>query len=88
MKYPMKEVMSPFGGTTYEEMTHQEYEERLNWFKDYMETHQNETSKSMQGYVSYLRQWFSDSSCDGLPDYKTRYMFHKLPMSSNVYLFH
>lgn len=90
MSYPMKAVTSPFGGTDYVEMNHQEYEDRLAWFRDHLESLQNEEdlSKSMEGYVAYLRQWFSDGQCDGLLDYQMRYNLHTLPMSSNIYLFH
>lgn len=30
-------------------------------------------------------QWLGEDCCDGLPDFKTRHMLHRLPMNYNVY---
>ena len=36
MHYPKIEVESPFGGTTWREMTEEEYSNQLDWYRNYM----------------------------------------------------
>lgn len=85
MNYPMKEVRSSFGGTTYEEMTPEEYEEELDFFRFLLERLSNNSTRREQEYASYLRRWFSDEKCDGWDSFEFRHQMHKLPMSFNVY---
>lgn len=88
MKYPMIESTSPFGGVTYREMLPEEYEERLNFYRNYFVHYSNDPSRRSQEYVSYLRRWFGNESCDGWPNFETRYAMHQLPMSANEFMFH
>lgn len=81
MSYPVIAKSSPFGGICYKEMTPEEYEKELQWFRDY----ESSDCRIDQEYSRYLARWFSNESCDGWPDFKTRYKLHKLPMSLNVY---
>ena len=85
MKYPMICVFDPWIGETYREMTPAEYEEKLDWFRNYIKENENDTARRAQEYVSYLKRWLGDGPCDGLPNYKLRKGFHHLPMSYNVY---
>lgn len=87
MKYPMKEFTNFWGGTEYREMTAVEYEEQIQWYKNYMERHKNDTARRVQDYISYLKSWFGDIRCDGWPNFETRYTMHQLPMSFNVYTY-
>lgn len=88
MSYPMIETTSPFGGTVYREMRPEEYEERLNFYRNYIARYSNDAARRTKEYISYLARWFGDDTCDGLPDFQTRYRLHQLPMSPNVFMFH
>lgn len=85
MSYPMIEKMNFWGEMEYREMTADEYEEKLDWFRDYIKRNENNACRRIEEYVSYLRRWFSDSRCDGFNSFSTRYMLHQIPMSYNVY---
>lgn len=87
MNYPEKLVCDPFVGEYYREMTPQEYEDQIQWYKDYIKKHEGDTSRRMEDYISYLKTWFSDNSCDGFPNFQQRYTLHKLPMPMNIYLY-
>lgn len=82
MSYPMKETR--FG---YKEMTPQEYEEELNFYRSSIEDYLSRPGHLNQEYGRYLKRWFSDESCDGAANYETRYRFHRLPMAANTYMF-
>lgn len=85
MHYPKIEVESPFGGTTWREMTEEEYSNQLDWYRNYMMKNQNAFSRRTQEYVSYLRRWFGLVDCDGWQDFTSRSAMHQLPMPMNVY---
>lgn len=85
MHYPKIEVESPFGGTTWREMTEEEYTNQLDWYCNYMMKNQNASSRRIQEYVSYLRRWFGSVDCDGWQDFTSRSAMHQLPMPMNVY---
>lgn len=87
MKYPEKLVFDPILGERYREMTPQEYEDQIQWYKDYLKKHKDDKSRRVADYVSYLGRWFSNSSCDGLPNFKARHTLHTLPMPMNIYLY-
>ncbi|MCM1323925.1 MAG: hypothetical protein NC218_07175 [Acetobacter sp.] len=61
------------------------YDARIEWFRNFIKEHENDKPRRYQEYVSYLRQWFSDGQCDGLPNFKARHTLHQLPMSMNIY---
>lgn len=85
MHYPKIEVESPFGGTTWREMTEEEYSNQLDWYRNYMMKNQDASSCRTQEYVSYLRRWFGPVDCDGWQDFTSRSAMHQLPMPMNVY---
>lgn len=85
--YPMIEVSSPFGGSTYRPMTQDEYEGKINFFRSFIQKYQNDNSRCTKEYIAYLQRWFSNEECDGLPNFQTRYEYHRLPMSMNIYLY-
>ena len=85
MHYPKIEVESPFGGTTWREMTEEEYSNELDWYRNYITKNQNASSRRIQEYVSYLKRWFGPVACDGWQDFASRFAMHKLPMPINVY---
>ncbi len=85
MKYPSVEVNDPLIGTFYREMSPEEYEEKIQWYKDYIKRNEKDMVRRTKEYVAYLRRWFGDDSCDGLPNFKARHNLHTLPMSFNVY---
>lgn len=87
MKYPMINKYDPFLGDIVREMTAQEYEEQLLWYRDYIKTNISSESRKVQDYVSYLESWFSNNECDGLLNFETRYTFHTLPMPFNIYIY-
>ena len=84
-KYPMKEVASPFGGTTYREMTPDEYTQQLAWFETAMYRYLDSKYRREREYGSYLWRWFGDGQCDGSPDIFHRLDNHLLPMPYNIY---
>ena len=45
MHYPKIEVESPFGGTTWREMTEEEYSNQLDWYRNYMMKNQNASAE-------------------------------------------
>lgn len=86
MKYPSVEVNDPLIGTFYREMSPEEYEEWVQWYRDYIKKYENnEPSRRIEEYILYLKCWFGDGPCDGLPNFKARYTLHTLPMSFNIY---
>ena len=86
MKYPMEECYdSLFGETFYREMSPATYDKKIQWFRDYIKSNENDKARRAQEYVSYLKRWFSDQPCDGLPSFKIRHTLHQLPMSYNMY---
>lgn len=85
MHYPKIEVESPFGGTTWREMTEEEYSNQLDWYRNYMMKNQNASSRRTREYVSYLQRWFGPVDCDGWQDFTSRFAMHQLPMPMNVY---
>lgn len=87
MKYPIEEVYDVFLGTVYREMSPETYDKKIQWFKDYIKKNDRDPSRRVQEYVDYLRRWFSNSPCDGLPNFKVRHNLHKLPMSFNTYTY-
>lgn len=87
MGYPMKECESPFGGTTFREMTVTEYLMQLEFYRNYIKNHKNDSSRRVQDYISYLERWFGDGLCDGVESYEQRFRLHKLPMTANSYMF-
>lgn len=86
MSYPMKDIYTPFG-CTYREMTPQEYEEALEFYRSSIERHLSSTGRLEREYGKYLERWFSDKPCDGIVSYEMRYRFHRLPMAANTYMF-
>jgi len=89
MSYPMKEVRVDFGNSSpvYREMTPQEYEKSLNFYRMQMEAYSLSSARLSCEYGSYLKRWFSDGECDGLENYEMRYRLHKLPMAFNTYCY-
>ena len=89
MSYPMKEVRVDFGNSSpvYREMTPQEYEKTLNFYRMQMEAYSLSSARLSREYGSYLKRWFSNEECDGLENYKMRYRLHQLPMSFNTYCY-
>ncbi len=88
MKYPTVEVNDPFLGPVYREMSPEEYEDKIEWYRNYIERLEHDSApRRLKEYASYLRRWFGESSCDGLPNFKIRYTLHTLPMSFNVYFY-
>lgn len=85
MNYPMKEVYSQFGGTTYREMTPMEYEEKLDFYRGLLARLSNRATRREEEYAGYLRRWFGNEKCDGWDSFELRHQMHKLPMSFNVY---
>ena len=85
MHYPKIEVESPFGGTTWREMTEEEYSNELDWYRNYITKNQNASSRRIQEYVSYLKRWFGPVDCDSWQDFTSRFAMHQLPMPMNVY---
>lgn len=89
MSYPMKEVRVDFGNSSpvYREMTPQEYEKSLNFYRMQMEAYSLSSARLSREYGSYLKRWFSNERCDGLENYEMRYRLHKLPMAFNTYCY-
>lgn len=85
MNYPMKEINDPFIGPIYREMTPAEYDEQLEHYREYIKNNEKHPSRRIQEYLSYLKRWFGDGSCDGLMNFQTRYNCHVLPMAYNIY---
>lgn len=87
MKYPMISYPNPFdySQTIYREMTPAEYDEQIQWFKDYIKSNEYNHTRRDQEYVDYLKRWFGDGPYDGLPNFKARHNLHQLPMSYNIY---
>lgn len=86
MSYPMKEINTPFG-TSYKEMTPQEYEKSLDFYRSQIEIYSSREGRLNHEYGNYLKRWFSDKPCDGMKSYEMRYRFHRLPMAANTYMF-
>ena len=66
-------------------MTHEEYERKLQWYRDYIVRNENDKSRRGQEYLSYLKRWFGDGRCDGIANYQERYKRKTLPMPYNIY---
>ena len=61
------------------------YDEKLDWYRNYVVKHTNATSRRDKEYVSYLTRWFSnDINCDG-GTFDRKYSRKQLPMSYNEY---
>jgi hypothetical protein len=71
----------------YREMTSQEYEKALNFYRSQIEVYLSSSGRLNREYGKYLERWFSDESCDGAANYEMRYRFHRLPMAANTYMF-
>ncbi len=85
MQYPMKQYYDPILGEVCREMFPDEYEEAIQWFKNYIKRNESDKCRREQEYISYLKRWFGSGPCDGLPNFKARHALHKLPMSFNIY---
>lgn len=87
--YPMKEVSCCFGNSSpyYREMTPEEYEKELRFYRLQAENYLVSSSRLGREYGEYLKRWFSDESCDGYANYEMRYHLHKLPQTANGYMF-
>lgn len=85
MKYPVELRWDPILGERMHELTPAEYDQRIQWYRDYIKIHENDTTRRNQEYVDYLRRWFGEGCCDGLPNFKVRHTLHQLPMPMNVY---
>lgn len=83
--YPMKEVRSPFGGSSYIEMTALEYEYELDFYRLQLVRYGKGVTRRELEYANYLRRWFGDERCDGWDNFERRHRMHKLPMPFNVY---
>lgn len=61
------------------------YEDSLNWYRNYIITHRNDTARRVREYVSYLERWFSnDIKCDGMY-FNQKYALKQLPMPYMIY---
>lgn len=89
MGYPMKEVRVDFGNSfpVYREMTPEEYEKELNFYRLQAEAYSLSSGRLAREYGTYLKCWFSDERCDGYANYEMRYHLHKLPQTANGYMF-
>lgn len=63
------------------------YNERIQWYRDFMIKNENVTSRFISDYVNYLKRWFGDGPCDGVSDFATRIKWKCEPMPINVYLY-
>ena len=63
------------------------YNERIQWYRDFMIKNENANSRFISEYVNYLKRWFGDGPCDGVSDFATRIKWKCEPMSINVYLY-
>lgn len=89
MSYPMKEVRCDFGNSTpvYREMTPEEYEKELNFYRMQAEAYSISHIRLEREYGHYLQRWFSDSPCEGYENFEMRYRMHRLPQTANGYMF-
>ncbi len=87
MRYPYKSTLDFYGREQLVEMTPQEYEERLQWYRNKIRQLENSGNRRDKEYCSYLKRWFSDGVCDGVSDCETRIRWHQLPMTETVYFF-
>lgn len=89
MSYPIKEVYDVFRNSSpiYQEMTPEEYEEKLNFYRLQAETYSVSSGRLAREYGSYLKRWFGDGECDGYANYEMRYRLHKLPQTANGYMY-
>lgn len=83
MKYPIINKYHPFLGSIEVEMTPQEYEGQIENYRSIMLLLVS-THRGIE-YNDYLRRWFGNEECDGLPNFETRYNTHTLPMPRNIY---
>lgn len=88
MMYPMVLKVDPFLGEVWREMTAAEYDAKIQWFRDYIKSNEDDRTRRGREYVNYLKRWFGDGTCDGLPNFKARHNLHQLPMSYNIYMNH
>ena len=63
----------------------QDYEAKLQWYRDYAAKNANSPYRRIKEYASYLQKWFSDGPCDGVSCFQARINRRILPMSYNVY---
>lgn len=83
--YPIKEYLTWYGTTGYREMTPEEYEDQLQWYRDYIKREETNMVRRVQEYVQYLKRWFGDGKCDNFESFEVRYTKRKLPMAYNIY---
>lgn len=87
MSYPIKEINPGYGSTIYREMTPEEYEVTLKFYRSSIAGYLSSTGRLNREYGRYLECWFSDKPCDGVENYEARYRLHRLPMAANTYMF-
>ena len=63
------------------------YNERIQWYRDFMIKNENATSRFISEYVNYLKRWFGNGPCDGVSDFATRIKWKCELMPINVYLY-
>ena len=63
------------------------YDERIEWYRDFMIKNANATSRFISEYVNYLKRLFGEGPCDGVSDFATRIKWKCEPMPINVYLY-
>ena len=63
------------------------YNERIQWYRDFMIKNENANSRFISEYVNYLKRWFGEGPCDGVSDFATRIKWKCEPMPINVYLY-
>ena len=63
------------------------YNERIQWYRDFMIKNENATSRFVSEYVNYLKRWFGEGPCDGVSDFAARIKWKCEPMPINVYLY-
>ena len=62
-----------------------DYERSLDWYRNYIDTHRDSSTRRIREYVSYLIRWFSDDvKCDGMY-FSQKYVLKQLPMPYNIY---
>lgn len=66
-------------------MGKENYEAKLQWYRNYIKDHEQSNSRRTQGYVDYLKRWFSnDVKCDGM-FFTQKYQNKVLPMPYLIY---
>lgn len=62
-----------------------DYDSQLDWYRCFIERHKDDKARRIREYCSYLKRWFGDGPCDGAPNYETRYLWKRTPMSYTQY---